>query len=160
MTDKGVYYLEYVTMSDSVRKHLYFCPLGKTAAVQLSWDVEDFCVNSDGSRILHVDHQGALYASRVMSNRLDSVLISDFVDDALQDSSATDVFYYFVGDEMFASSNGEKPAQAMSSQIDGVFLDAHTAFFFDVQDNSYTIYTRHRNRKNPVRIASGIVSFN
>jgi hypothetical protein len=158
VTDKGVYYLEYVKMGDDIRKHLYFCPLGKIASVQLSWDVEDFCVNSDGSRILHVDHQGALYASRVVRNHLDSVLISDYVDGALQDSSATDVFYYFVGDEMYASSNGAKPEQAMSNEIDGVFVDAHTAIFFDVKEGSYTIYTRHRNRKSLVQIASGITS--
>ncbi len=159
VTDKGVYYLERVEAQDGVRKHLYFCPIGKTVATQLSWDVEDYCVNNEGSRILHKDHQGWLYASRVTNNRLDSEFISDYVDGKLQHSSATDMFYYYVGDALFASENGEKPEKAMSDVIDAFMLDAHTGIFVEeAADGTYTVYTRHRTRKRLVEIASGIVS--
>ena len=159
VTDKGVYYLERVEGQDGVRKHLYCCPIGKTEAVQLSWDVEDYCVNSDGSRLLHKDHQGWLYASRVVNNRLDSVLISDYVDGELAHSGATDVFYYFVDGKIYASDNGEKPEAALSDTIDAFELDAHTAIFVDVkEDGTVTVYTRHRNRKKMVQVATGIVA--
>ncbi len=157
VTDKGVYYLERVESKDGVRKHLYLCPIGKTVAVQLSWDVEEYCVNNEGSRILHKDHQGWLYASRVSNNHLDSEFISDYVDGGLQHSSAKDMFYYYVGEELFASENGEKPEKAISSEIDGFFLDAHTGIFVDeAEDGTYTVYTRHRTRKKLVQVATGI----
>ena len=159
VTDKGVYYLERVDGPDGVRKHLYFCPIGETAAQRLSWDVEDFCVNSDGSHILHVDHQGWLYSSRVSGGQLDSEFISDYVDGALLDSNATDIFYYFVDGALYASDNGEKPDKATSEQIESVMMDAHTAIFVDEQeDGTYTVYTRYRNRRKLVEVASGIVS--
>ena len=159
VTDKGVYYLERVDGPDGVRKHLYFCPIGETVAQRLSWDVEDFCVNSDGSHILHVDHQGWLYSSRVSGGQLDSEFISDYVDGALPDSNATDIFYYFVDGALYASDNGEKPDEAISEQIEGVMLDAHTAIFFDErEDGTYTIYTKYRNRSKLVEVATGIVS--
>ncbi len=158
VTDKGVYYLERVEAQDGVRKHLYFCPDGKTVAERLSWDVEDYCVNSDGSRILHKDHQGWLYAARVSNGHLDSVFISDYVDGKLHHASATDMFYYYVGDNLYASDNGVKPEQTLSAELDGFVLDAHTAFFFDAQeDGTYTVYTKHRNRKKLLQVASGIV---
>ena len=157
VTDQGVYYLERVEGQDGVRKHLYFCPNGKTVAERLSWDVEDYCVNSDGSRILHKDHQGWLYAARVSNGHLDSVFISDYVDGELRHSSATDVFYYYVGAALYASDNGEKPEQALSAEIDGFLLDAHTAYFFEEQgDGTSTVYTKHRNRRKLVQVASGI----
>ena len=159
VTDKGVYYLERVETQADVRKHLYFCPLGETEPVRLSWDVEDFCVNSDGSRILHRDHQGALYAAKLSGTHLESELISDYVDSALLDSNATDIFYYFVDGALFASDNGDKPDEALSALIDEVALDAHTAFFFDVQeDGTLTVYTKHRNRSKLLQVATGVTS--
>lgn len=157
VTDKGVYYLDRVEAQDGVRKHLYFCPIGKTVAAQLSWDVEDYCVNSDGSRLLHKDHQGWLYASRVVNEHLDSVFISDFVDGKLQHSNATDVFYYYVGESLYASENGKKPEKPLSALADSFALDAHTAFFFEEKENgTFTVYTKHRNRSKLLQVAEGV----
>ena len=158
VTDKGVYYLERVEGQDGVRKHLYFCPIGKTVATQLSWDVEDYCVNSDGSYILHKDHQGRLYADRVANSRLDSVLISDYVDGELRNSNATDIFYYYVDGKLYASDNGKKPEEALDGEFAGFEIDVHTVFLFErEQDGSYTVYTRQRNRNKLVQVASGII---
>jgi hypothetical protein len=160
VTDKGVYYLEREETNDGVRKHLYLCPIGKTVAHQLSWDVKDFCMNSDGSGMLHVNHQGALYASRVSGKRLDSVLIADFIDGGLQGVTATDVFYYFVNGTLYASNNGDVP-QAIPQTVHGIEIDAHTAFFYTVESEqadgvTVTVYARHRNRRDAVKIATGI----
>jgi len=156
ITDKGVFYLEHRQTEEGVRKDLYFCPPGETAAQRLAWDVEDFCVNSDGSRILHKDFQGALYAARVSGTSLESERLSDYVDRKLCDSNATDMFYYYVDGALFVSDNGDKPDEPLFTRIEDFSSDAHTTFFFErKEDGSFTVYTKHRNRK-VVQIASGI----
>ncbi|MBO7341899.1 MAG: hypothetical protein J6U87_04370, partial [Clostridia bacterium] len=146
VTDKGVYYLERAVSADEVRKHLYRCPIGQTEPVRLSWDVEDFVTNSDGSRLMHADHHGALYASRMMGDTLDASRIADVMRAGSLRVTSSDVFYYYVQDTLYVSDNG-KESVAVPQQPAAVYTDVHTAFFFvaePAQDGAgvtYTVYT-------------------
>ena len=161
VTDKGVYYLERAVSADEVRKHLYRCPIGQTASVRLSWDVEDFVTNADGSRLLHADHRGALYASRMLGDALDASRIADVVRAGSLCVTSSDAFYYYVQDTLYVSDNGKAPV-AVPEQPAAVYTDVHTAFFFVAEpagegaDVTYTVYTNHRNRRESVKVAEGV----
>lgn len=164
VTDKGVYYMERVTLKDEERKQLYRCPIGETVPQSLAFDVDSFQVNSDGSRLLYADHRKALYAAGVVGDALDPTRISDLVDPASLCVSACDAFYYQSADgTWFVSDNGDEP-EVMSVQ-GRAYTDVHTAFFFvaesatsdgEALSATYTVYTNHRNRRQCEKVATGV----
>ncbi len=163
VTDKGVYYLERITMKDEVRTQLFRCPIGQSEPQVLAFDVSSFQVNSDGSRLLYTDHLFALYAARVVGDKLDATRICDHVQAGSLCVSASNIFYYKSAEgTLYMSDNGKKPAPV--SVQGSVQIDVHTAFFFvpstPVSDGetvqpSYTVYTNHRNRREYKKVASG-----
>jgi len=164
VTDKGVYYMERVTLKDEERKQLYCCAIGETVPRSLAFDVDSFQVNSDGSRLLYADHRKALYAARVVGDALDPTRISDLVDPASLCVSACDAFYYRSADgTWFVSDNAGEP-DAVSVQ-GRAYTDVHTAFFFvaesatsdgEALSATYTVYTNHRNRRQCEKVATGV----
>jgi hypothetical protein len=164
VTDKGVFYLGRVTMENEERKQLFHCPLGQKEPRVLAFDVEDFKVNSDGSRLLYVDHRSALYAARVVGDALDATRICDEVKGVSLCVSGSDAFYYMsAAGALYVSDNGKEPT---SVSVQGTpHVDVHTAFFVvpsvpvsdgDTVEVTYTLYSNHRNRRECRKVATGI----
>lgn len=164
VTDKGVFYLEKVTLKDEERMQLFCCPIGQTDPQTLAFDVEKFEVNSDGSHLLYVDHRQALYAARVVSGALDATRICDEVKSDTLCVSASNAFYYrSVAGTLYVSDNGKSPE--LVSVQGSAHTDVHTAFFVvpsvpvsdgETVDVTYTVYSNHRNRRESCKVAADL----
>lgn len=154
VTDKAVYFLEIEQRSEQeILRHLYRCEIGKTEPERISWDVAEFCVNTDGSRVMYTDHHGALYALQIGKV---PVRHADSIDAGTLCVSAEDAFYYYVGEALYVSDNGEAPRVARED-ADKVGVDAYTAYFLVKEESgTYTVYANHRNRRRDVQLATGI----
>lgn len=155
VTDKGVYFLAVQTRSDvETLMHLRCCEIGETESELLYQDVLEFCVNTDGSRVMYTDQQGALLTMRKgeVPTRL-----ADQINQSTLCVTSDDAFYYYVGDSLYISDNGEAPRLARSD-ASALFLDAHTAYFVvpEGEGETFTVYSNHRNRRRDTLIGNGI----
>lgn len=155
VTDKGVYFLVVEKKAEGEEmKHLYRCPAGKSEAERLSWDVQEFCPNTDGSRLLYTDQHGALYAMKLESV---PVRLSDTVNAGSIRVTLDDAFYYYIGETLYTSDNGEAPRVLWESASPVTATDGHTAYFLQLDaDGTFSVYTNHRNRRHQELVATGI----
>lgn len=155
VTDKGVYFLVVEKKAEGEEmKHLYRCPAGKSEAERLSWDVQEFCPNTDGSRLLYTDQHGALYAMKLESV---PVRLSDTVNAGSIRVTLDDAFYYYIGETLYTSDNGDTPRVLWESAAPATATDGHTAYFLQLDaDGTFSVYTNHRNRRHQELVATGI----
>ena len=158
VTDHGVYFLVVENRADGeTMKHLYHCPAGKSEIERLSWNVSEFCVNSDGSVLLYTDQHGALYSMR--EGRIPT-RIADTVTAGSMQVTADDVFYYYIGDALYTSDDGATPRVVFETDAPMTFVDGYTAYFLQLEgDLSLTVYANHRNRRSYTEVARNIAYF-
>ncbi len=154
VTDKGVYYLEIVEGEEETQRHLFRCEKGTKEPERLSWeDISEFCVNTDGGRVLYTDRHGALYAMRMDSV---PVRLADSIDAGSLCVTADDAFYYTVDDTLYVSENGDEPRELRDTPTI-VFADAYTAYFVEIaEEGTLTVRANHRNRRRDTELANNI----
>lgn len=151
VTDKAVYFLVVEQRSEQeILRHLYHCEIGKSKAERISWDVAEFCVNTDGSRVMYTDQHGALYALQIgkIPQRH-----ADTIDKGTLCVSGEDAFYYYVGNVLYVSDNGEVPRVAREDAT-AVSVDAYTVYFLVGEEQGpFSVYANHRNRRRDQKLA-------
>lgn len=155
VTDKSVFFLRTASGA-ATHTNLYRCKTGKTEVLDLEWDVQDFCTNVDGSRLLYVDVHGALYSLQIGAV---PVILYDHIEvQAGITVTADDAFYFYrAPGKLCVSDNGAAPRELREGVL-SVAADAHTAFYTaDVTENgTFTVYANHRSRRKDVLLAGGV----
>lgn len=156
VTDKAVYFLR---MADDGRTELYRTAAGRTTAKHLLWDVISYCPNVDGSRLLYIRDDSALYAARVGLFRTVSKRLCDAVDTTSLAVTADDVFYFFRTDGKLCRSDNGAPLQEVADGVADVAIDGHTVCYLVQDANGARVYSNHRNRRRDTEIARDIALF-
>ena len=160
VTDKAVYFL-LDRQEDAARLDLYRVAAGRTKAKRLTPDVKAFCPNVDGSRLLFVQDDEALYSKRVgpfrtASKRLCAAVLTDYID-----VTADDVFYFFTTDGTLCRSDNGDDCREVSDRVTTVGIDGHLALYaVRGEDGKLTVYANYKNRRRDTGIADGIVLLN
>ena len=144
---------------DEKRLDLYRVASGRTKAKRLVPDVKAFCPNVDGSRLLFVQDDDALYSSRVGLFRTVSKRLCVSVSTAYIKVTADDVFYFFrtVG-TLCRSDNGDE-YRAVSDKVEAVAVEGHLALFaVRGEDGKLHVYANYKNRRRDTEIAGGIAA--
>lgn len=159
VTDKSVFFLQ-TSKGSATHTNLYRCKTGKTEVLDLQWDVQDFCANVDGSRILYIDVHGALYSLRV--GAVPEILYDSVVVEKGMAVTKDDAFYFYREEgKLCVSDNGETPRE-LRDGVWAVAVDGHTIFYATdmAEDGRCTVYSNYRNRRKDIKIATDVWSMN
>jgi hypothetical protein len=154
VTDKWVFFLKKEV---SGSEHLYRCKNGDTAAEGFLWNVQSFCPNVDGSRLIYTDHHGKL----LLYNHEKSAHLRDKVLPGSMIVTADDTFYFVCegeeGNELWSSDNGDTP-RMLQTGVFGYLTDAHTAYYLAdlAEDGSFTVYSNHRDQRKSRVLCEGV----
>jgi len=155
VTDKGVFFLLTETESGEDHTKLYYAKYGKTELSVIAWDIQSFCPNVDGSRVLYTNQHGALFSYRhggVPVRLCDSIKVDSLV------VSADDVFYFYTTDgALCLSDNGEEMRTVFEEPAE-LLVDSHTVYFITEKqsDGTATVFVNYRNRRLNTLLSSGI----
>ncbi len=155
VTDKSVFFLQ-TSKGTATHTNLYRCKTGKTEVQDLQWDVQDFCANVDGSRILYVDVHGALYSLQI--GAVPEILYDSIVVEEGVIVTKDDAFYFYREEgKLCVSDNGAAPRE-LRDGVQDIAADGHTLFYVTdiAEDGRYTVYSNYRNRRKDTQIAAGV----
>lgn len=149
VTDKYVFFLSTDKTPTDVRSNLYAVKNGKTAFERLMSDVEEYCANVDGSRILYRDAHGPLRAMRMGYS---PTQLSDGFQAGTLCVTLDDTYYFLTEDgALYRSENGETP-EKVADGVRFVATDAHVAFFLQENGAQYELFTNYRGRRKNTRV--------
>ncbi|MBO5355229.1 MAG: hypothetical protein J6B09_04090 [Clostridia bacterium] len=154
VTDKSVFFLS-TSQGTATHTNLYRCKTGKTEVEDPHWDVESFCTNVDGSRILFTDVHGALFAYRLEAfpERMCDTVIEESIA-----VSADDTFYFYREEgNLWVSDNADQP-RLLHEGVAAFFVDGMTAYYVtDLTEDGYgTVYSNYRNTRKDTKIADRV----
>lgn len=153
VTDKYVFFISTDVAQNDKHSNLFAAKAGQIEAQRLMADVEEFCPNIDGSRVLYRATQGPLRSMRVGSAPMH---LADEVVPGSICVTLDDTFYYRTPDgALYRSSNGAAPEQVMPNVL-VAYADAHVAFFAtDKGDGVMDVYANYRNRRKSELVFEG-----
>ena len=158
VTDKGVFFLLTDKSSTDTHTVLYRVKPRRQDKELVAWDVLSYQANVDGSRVLYVGHQDALYA---WSAAQDTKRLCDSV---LPDSltvTADDVFCFYRTDGVLAFSDNGRAVRDIATGVQGFLVDAHAVFYIvtSPESDSTTLYINYRNARLGESLGDGYTDF-
>ncbi len=152
VTDKGVYYIATDVSANESRSILYRCKNGSDESERISWDVQSYCTNVDGSRLIFVDEQSALYLYR--NDKKEPQRLLDKVNPEGLSVTSDDLFCFYREDgELMVSDNGREP-RVLATDVSRYFVDGHTLYYLvDDGEGGYDLFANYRNQRKSTQIS-------
>jgi len=155
VTDKGVYFLQTGVNGENVSRELYHVKSGKTEPSRIEWDVNEYCTNVDGSRVMFRGFENALYVWRAETG---ATRLCDSIVAGSLSVTADDLFcFYRAGGVLTVSDNGGELRDLSEGVVDYVGA-VHVLFFATekAEDGTFSVFANYRSERLCECVATGV----